>query len=215
MTNALITIQTNKIQVNNLFSDSLVARWLKFAAVSDKSIATYTTSIKQLFRYFRNNNIVNPIREDLENWRDNLINDRKSANTVRLYIASAKLFFRWLDSENLYKNIADHLKARVKVSGEHKKDFLSKEQSRQLLNFAKGKGTLKDLRDRAIIALMLTAGLRTIEICRADVKDIRRVNGSYFLYVLGKGRSEKAEAVRLAPAGLQLDSELSQSTRQG
>ena len=199
MTNALITIQTNKIQVNNLFSDSLVARWLKFAAVSDKSIATYTTSIKQLFRYFRNNNIVNPIREDLENWRDNLINDRKSANTVRLYIASAKLFFRWLDSENLYKNIADHLKARVKVSGEHKKDFLSKEQSRQLLNFAKGKGTLKDLRDRAIIALMLTAGLRTIEICRADVKDIRRVNGSYFLYVLGKGRSEKAEAVRLAP----------------
>ena len=67
------------------------------------------------------------------------------------------------------------------------------------MNFAKGKGTLKDLRDRAIIALMLTAGLRTIEICRADVKDIRRVNGCYFLYVLGKGRSTKSESVKLAP----------------
>ena len=199
MISTLVTVQTNKIQVSNLFSDSLVNRWLKFAGVAEKSVTTYTTSIKQMFGYFRNNNIVNPVREDLENWRDSLINDGKSANTVRLYIASCKLFFRWLDTENLYKNIADHLKVRVKVSGEHKKDFLSKEQSRQLLNFAKGKGTLKDLRDRAIIALMLTAGLRTIEICRADVKDIRRVNGCYFLYVLGKGRSTKSESVKLAP----------------
>lgn len=199
MTNALIEIKSNKIQVNNLFSDSLVNRWLKFAGVAQKSITTYTTSIKQMFRYFNENSIVNPTREDLENWRDSLIDGGKSANTVRLYIASCKLFFRWLAQEELYKNIADHLKSRVKVSAEHKKDFLSKEQSRQLLNFAKGKGTLKDLRDRAIIALMLTAGLRTIEICRADVKDIRRVNGCYFLYVLGKGRTEKAESVRIAP----------------
>lgn len=199
MVNALVEIQTNKIQVNNLFSDSLVSRWLKFAGVSEKSITTYTGAIKQMFLYFRNNSIAKPVREDLENWRDSLIDAGKSANTVRLYVTSAKLFFRWLEQDGIYKNIADHLKSRVKVSPEHKKDFLSKEQSRQLLNFAKGKGTLKDLRDRAIIALMLTAGLRTIEICRADVKDIRRVSGSYFLFVQGKGRSEKAEAVKLAP----------------
>ena len=96
MISTLVTVQTNKIQVSNLFSDSLVNRWLKFAGVAEKSVTTYTTSIKQMFGYFRNNNIVNPVREDLENWRDSLINDGKSANTVRLYIASCKLFFRWL-----------------------------------------------------------------------------------------------------------------------
>ena len=181
------------------FAESLIARWVKFAGVSEKSIITYTVAIKQLFKYFRANNITAPIREDLETWRDNLINDRKSADTVQLYLTSAKLFFRWLEQEGIYKNIADNLKSRVRITHEHKKDFLSQDQSKQLLNFAKGKGTLKDLRDRAIIALMLTAGLRTIEICRADVADIREVNGVNFLFVQGKGRSEKAESVRLAP----------------
>ena len=200
MAGKLIIADTGKMaDVKNIFSANLIQRWLKFAAVSDKSVTTYTVAIKQMCRYFYANNITTPRREDLETWRDGLIDGGKSANTVRLYIASAKLFFRWLAMENLYPNVADHLKAKVKISAEHKKDFLSKEQSRELLNFAKGKGTLKDLRDRAIIALMLSAGLRTIEICRADVKDIRRLSGVNFLFVQGKGRSEKSESVRLAP----------------
>ena len=189
----------NQIVTINLFSDSLVNRWLKFTAVSDKSIATYTTSIKQMFRYFHDKGISKPTREDLEDWRDMLIDSGKSASTVKLYLTSCKLFFRWLAQEKIYPNIADNLKSRVKISSEHKKDFLSAEQSRALLEFSKGKGTVKDLRDRAIIGLMLSAGLRTVEVVRADVKDIRRLNGVCFLFVQGKGRSEKSESVRIAP----------------
>ena len=199
MANAMITISTDTLKFNDAISDSLVKRWLKFAGVSEKSIVTYTTSIKQMLRYFADNNITNPVRENLESWRDMLIDSGKSANTVRLYVTACKLFFRWLSQEEIYKNIADNLKSRVKISTEHKKDFLSSTQSRQLLNQAKGNGKLKDLRDRAIIALMLSAGLRTIEVVRADVKDIRKINNQYYLYVQGKGRSEKAEAVLLAP----------------
>ena len=180
-------------------AENLMERFIKFAGVADKSAMTYLIALKQMWKYFRDNQIFNPTRGDLENWRDRLISDRKSASTIQLYLTSAKLFFRWLAMENVYPNIADHLKSRVKISHEHKKDFLSQDQSKQLLNFAKGKGTLKDLRDRAIIALMLTAGLRTVEICRADIADIREINGATFLYVQGKGRSEKAESVRLAP----------------
>ena len=180
-------------------AENLMERFIKFAGVADKSAMTYLIALKQMWKYFRDNQIFNPTRGDLENWRDRLISDRKSASTIQLYLTSAKLFFRWLAMENVYPNIADHLKSRVKISHEHKKDFLSQDQSKQLLNFAKGKGTLKDLRDRAIIALMLTAGLRTVEICRADIVDIREINGATFLYVQGKGRSEKAESVRLAP----------------
>ena len=189
----------SKVAVRNLFSDSLVNRWLKFAAVADKSIATYTVAVRQMFKYFQDNGISKPVREDLENWRDMLLDDGKSASTIKLYVTSCKLFFRWLDMEKIYPNIADNLKSRVKISPEHKKDFLSAEQSHALLEFSKGKGSVKDLRDRAIIALMLSAGLRTIEICRADVKDIRRLNGVTFLLVQGKGRTEKDAMVRIAP----------------
>lgn len=179
-------------------SDSLVNRWLKFAAVSKKSVQTYTLATRQMFKYFATNNINKPVREDLENWRDSLIADKKSPSTIQLYITSCKLFFRFLAMENLYPNVADHLKARCKVNHEHKKDALTAAQSTTLLKSVQG-NSLKALRDKAILALMLTAGLRTIEIERADVQDIYHFEGGTFLRVLGKGRSSKSESVRIAP----------------
>ena len=55
---------SNAVDNSNLFSDVLVSRWLKFAGVADKSVATYSIAIRQLVKYFRDNEIVNPKRED-------------------------------------------------------------------------------------------------------------------------------------------------------
>ena len=194
----LMTIPGAELGAATIPLDSLVERWLKFAAVSEKSIATYKMATRQMFHYFADNEIAQPSRGDLENWRDSLISAGKSAATVQLYITAAKLFFRFLAQEGIYPNIADHLKSRCKISHEHKKDALTAAQSKELINSIKG-NSLKNLRDRAILALMLTAGLRTIEVSRADVEDLRHVNGGCFLYVQGKGRAEKAESVRIAP----------------
>lgn len=199
MAREVITTQAVTISESSAFGEYLTERFIKFAGVADKSAATYIVALRQLFKYFRNNSVVNPSREDLEKWRDSLIDDGKSASTIQLYIASCKLFFRWLAQEEIYKNIADHLKSKVRISHEHKKDALTAAQSKELLKSAKGKDTLKDKRNAAIVALMLTAGLRTIEVSRANVGDIRTVHGVTFLFVQGKGRSEKAESVRIAP----------------
>lgn len=48
-----------------------------------------------------------------------------------------------------------------------------------------------------MFALMVTAGLRTIEVSRADVADIIQQDGKYFLLVQGKGRTEKDAMVRI------------------
>ena len=200
MTMAVATVRNNISTENSvLFGENIIGRFVKFAGVADKSAATYLVALRQMFKYFRNNEIVNPKREDLENWRDSLIDGGKSAATIQLYITSCKLFFRWLAQEEIYKNIADNLKSRVKISSSHKKDALSAKQSKDLLKSAKGKNSLKDKRNAAIVALMMTAGLRTIEICRADVGDIRTIDGAIFLYVQGKGRFDKTECVRIAP----------------
>lgn len=195
--NAAVAVN-NSVIASNLFDISLVSRWLKFSAVSEKSVATYTLATRQMFKYFAVNNITRPTREDLENWRDDLIAAGKAPSTIQLYLTSCKLFFRFLAMENLYPNIADHLKSRCKVNHEHKKDALTAVQSAQLLKSVKG-DSLKALRDRAILALMLTAGLRTIEIERADIQDIYHFNDVCFLRVLGKGRTSKSESVRIAP----------------
>ena len=200
MTMAIVTLENNiGVAKSAVFNESIIGRFIKFAGVAEKSANTYIAALRQMFKYFNENSVVNPARTDLENWRDLLIDGEKSASTVQLYITSAKLFFRWLAQEEIYKNIADNLKSRVRISHEHKKDALTAKQSKALLKSAKGKNSLKDKRNAAIIGLMLTAGLRTIEISRANVGDIRTTDGATFLYVQGKGRSEKAESVRIAP----------------
>lgn len=198
-------IRLNKSQINSeilvtncfLINETFVNRWLKFAAVSEKSMATYTICLKQLARYFVENHISTPTRENLENWRDELIDAGKSAATVCLYLTACKLFFRWLAQEGIFPNIADNLKSRVKISTTHKKDTINTKQATALLKSVEGK-SLKALRDSAIISLMLTTGIRSIEVVRANIADIRQINGEYFLFVQGKGRSEKSDSVLIA-----------------
>jgi integrase/recombinase XerC len=59
--------------------------------------------------------------------------------------------------------------------------------------------TAKGKRDYAMIALLLTTGLRTIEIIRADIADLRTVGDDTVLFVQGKGRDDKSEYVKIAP----------------
>lgn len=194
----VIRIETGRVQSKDLFCGSLIDRWISFAGVSDKSQTTYRIAIRQMVKFFAANAILKPTRHDLECWRDKLVAEKKSPSTIQLYLTSAKIFFRWLSQENLYPNIADHLKSRVKVNHTHKKDALTSAQAGLLLQSVKG-DILKAKRDRAIIALMVTTGMRCIEVNRADCSDMVKNFGSTYLLVQGKGHSQKDERV-LIPA---------------
>lgn len=198
MTMVIAKNEPREVAAQNFFNGDLLNRWLSFAGVSEKSASTYKTALKQLARYFATNTIVAPTREDLEAWRDGLIADKKSPATIQLYLTSAKIFFRWLAMEGIYKNIADHLKAKVKVNHEHKKDALTAAQAGKLIQGVSGK-SLKRKRDRAILALMASTGLRCVEVNRADVADMIEQFGKTYLLIQGKGHSSK-DAKVLLPA---------------
>ena len=195
-----ITIQGNEREVKaytGMFNADLVERFAKFAGVSESSRLTYTKCLRQLFKHFSANAITQPTRENLVDWVEDMKAAGKSASTIQLYVAATKIFFRWLAQENLYPNVADHIKTGVKPSHAHKKDALSAEQCKELVAVVGGE-SLKDLRDRAILSLMTTAGLRTIEVVRANVGDVRFERGKTFLYVTGKGHSEADEKILLS-----------------
>lgn len=196
MTKAIITVEAREVQTTSFLKDSLVDRFIRFAGVADKSAATYKIALRQLGKYFSANSIMTPAREDLENWRDGLIADKKSPATVQLYLVAAKLMFRWLAQENLYPNIADHLKAKVKINHDHKKDALTAAQAGNLIKGVKG-DSLKSKRDRAILALMASTGLRCVEVARADVADMINLFGKTYLLIQGKGHSSKDAKVLL------------------
>lgn len=119
-----------------------------------------------------------------------LVGKSKSAATVKLYVVAVKLFFRWLLEENIIqKDVADRLKAGVKVSSEFKKDYLGVKECRELIESVKpeNKDDLQNLRNRAVIMLMSISGLRCCEVIRADVGNLTTSGGKVFLHVWGKG----------------------------
>ena len=198
MTTAIMKVEAGKVQNQNLFGGSLIERFIRFAGVSEKSASTYKTALRQLAKFFAANAITVPTREDLEMWRDELIADKKSPATVQLYLTSAKLLFKWLAQENVYPNIADNLKAKVKVNHEHKKDALTAKQAGSLIRNVVGTN-VKSKRDRAILAAMASIGLRCIEVSRLDVADMIHEFGRTYLLIQGKGHSSK-DAKVLLPA---------------
>lgn len=198
MTAALARVNEQHVTTHEeIFGENLLERFVKFAGVSESSKATYLKSLKQMFKYFQANAICAPTRDNLIDWVEGMKVEGKSASTIQLYLTAAKIFFRWAAQENIFPNIADHLKSGVKPSHNHKKDALEADACKALVKSVKGED-LKSLRDRAILSLMTTAGVRTIEVVRANVGDVRFERGKFFLYVTGKGHSEADEKVMLS-----------------
>lgn len=198
MTTAMTTTNAQAVAtIDSIFGENLVERFMKFAGVSESSQKTYSKCLRQMIKYFKADNVTEPNRETLIGWINLMKLAGKSPSTIQLYVSSAKIFFRWLAQEGIYSNIADHLKTGLKPSHGHKKDALSPEQCKKLIRSVSG-NSIKAARDRAILALLTTAGLRTIEVVRANVGDIRFERGKMFLYVMGKGHSTADEKVLLA-----------------
>ena len=100
------------------------------------------------------------------------------------------------------QNAVDPATAKVKtktkqdrIDSDHTR--LTRSQASALMNAPKYRDDntpLQALRDTAMIALMLCTGLREMELCALDVRDLRqRVNGELVLHVReGKGAKERA-----------------------
>lgn len=194
MTQELILQDNRAVVAGGL--NSWLDRFFMFIDVKAKSADTYKKATKQFMRYLAENGINEPTRETVINWREYLRAEHKPT-TIQLYLTAVKLFFTWLEQEGLYKNIANKVKG-VKIQKGHKKDSLTSNQSKEVLSDI-DTTTAKGKRDFAIVALLLTTGLRTIEIVRADVADLRTVGDSTVLFIQGKGRDEKSEYVKVAP----------------
>lgn len=194
MTQELIIAENRAVTTGGL--NSLLDRFFMFIDVKQKSADTYKKATKQFIRYLSENGITEPTRETIISWREYLRVEHKPT-TIQLYLTAVKLFFTWLEQEGLYKNIANKVKG-VKIQKGHKKDSLTTNQSKEVLSEI-DTTTAKGKRDYAIVALLLTTGLRTIEIVRADIADLRTVGDSTVLFILGKGRDEKNEYVKVAP----------------
>lgn len=192
----LVNIAGTELTTRQTVSADLFKRWIAYIDASPKTVATYTRAIKRFFLYLQAAGISQPTRETVVQYREYLKQDHKPT-TVQSYLTAVKLFFQWTDQEGLYPDIANHVKG-AKLDTGHKRDYLTSKQAARLLEGV-DRSSLKGLRDYAILSLMVTTGLRTVSVIRADIQDIRTVGDDVALFYQGKGHEEKATFVKLAP----------------
>lgn len=140
--------------------------------------------------------------------------------TVKNYLQTLKTFFKWTAAEGIYKNIAENIHAPKTNTETHKKDALTAdhvaaiEQSISQHAEARATGAGSERKDTAgriqrsteqgkrlfaMYLLTVNAGLRTIELERANIKDLTVKDGKATLYIWGKGHAEPDQAKALAP----------------
>lgn len=142
------------------------------------------------------------------------------ANTVTQYLRSVKELFAWTAAAGYYPNIAADVHAPKIRNDIHRKEALTPKDVLTIEKSIEQTATereataalsVKDTAGRiqrsteqgkrlyAMYLLAVTAGLRTIEISRANIKDIETRSGKAVLYIWGKGHTEPDQRKPIAP----------------
>ena len=175
---------------NNVNFYDLKEKFIQYIDVSEKTVETYSGALKQFLKYMEDNGIKNPTREDIIAYRE-FQKEHNSLNTVNGYMIALRNFFKFLEYSGIYKNITENVKG-VKISELPKKQILTEEQVKTIYN------SLTDAREKCMFSLMITTGLRGVEVANAKIEDIKLHNGEYVLWVQCKGHQEKDEYVKLS-----------------
>ena len=176
-------------------SVDLLDRFTQYLDVSPSSVRSYVSGVKRFLHYLADSGITAPSRNTVISYKKELA-EKYSANTCAISLSALRRFFSWCESEGLYANITNGVKS-PRIDKGHKKDPFSASQLRTILA-GMDRTTLKGKRDYAIFALVAATGLRTCEVIRADIADLRSMQGETVLYVMGKGKISKGDFVKIS-----------------
>ena len=141
-------------------------------------------------------------------------------NTVAQYLRTVQAFFNWTAQSGIYPNIAAGIHGPKIRHDTHRKEALTPgdvlkiersieaetaAQAAQAQQAGKDKAgriqrsNAQGKRLKAMYLLAVNCGLRTVELSRANVKDVITRDGQAYIYIWGKGHSEPDTRKPLAP----------------
>lgn len=149
----------------------------------------YASHVAQFLRWLPDHSLEEITHADCVLWLDSLAHDRAlSPASRRLALAALRAWFRWLVAiERITGSpvegiAAPRLPQRIPA-------WLTPEESTALLHAASGP-TPRDVRDRALLAVLILAGLRRAEVLALDLD--HTLCARSLLLVTGKGNRERA-----------------------
>lgn len=184
-----------KIQENNLLTKEILDRYTDELDLKPITKGKYRKNIAYFVDYLSDNGVMQVTKQTILDYKRHLISRNLSPNTINLYLVSLKSFYKWLEINEISKDLSKHIKL-VKTSRMHSKGALTIEQALELINSIET-NTLKGKRDLALIYLFISTGLRSFEVANADISDIRIMQGKSVLWVQSKGTDSKGDFVVL------------------
>ena len=173
-----------------------VARFLRYLSAernaSDHTCRNYALDLEQFFVVLGRRGVTEITALDIRRFVTHLSTRQFARRTIARKLSCLRSFFRYLCREgSLEHNPAEaiptpRLERRLP-------SFLSEEQVVRLLE-APGTGTWRQLRDRALLELLYSTGIRVSELVGLNRDDVEEISGT--LIVRGKGKKE-----RLCPVG--------------
>ncbi len=155
---------------------------------SNNTKETYRRALKQWssFLFLTGQTILGASRQTVLAYKKELQEQHKSAATVNKYLSAVRSLYSFTEAEGVKPNIAASVKG-VKRAQNSPKEALTVEQAKRLLQAPVEGASLEELRNFALVCLLTRRGLRTVEAARANIGDIRQINGQAVLYLRGKG----------------------------
>lgn len=204
-TDAVILAGQQALAAPDMDATAAVEMFLAQHDAADSSIALYRRALRQFFAWVERTgrHTQTMTQADIIAYKKGLLHGEactdgqpKSPLTAASYLNAVRMFYTWLhDNHGTITNIAAGV-VMPKRTKKYERQALTPKQAADVLSEAAKTGST---RDYAILLLSLTTGMRTIEVIRADIKDMRRVGDNMVLYVQGKGHDSKDNFVPLHP----------------
>jgi len=192
--------------MNNHPLETLFKQYLAEKDITRGTFELYNTVLKQYTLYLKEHQILYAKTNDVIHYLDWKRNQGYSVRWIYHQTSTIKGLYRYLSfnqkrlglPEEYAFDISEPIK-NVRIKNRKSKPILTIEQAKHLILCTKNnRKYIWHYRDHAMVYLMITTGLRSIEIRRARKKDLRVVNNQLILYVQGKGRKSADEFVKIA-----------------
>jgi len=176
--------------------EQIIATFVAAQDVREASRESYRKCITQYFEWVveSGRSIQLLTRQDVLEYKDSLLNKGLTPLSVCSYLGAVRRFYTWAEGEKMYPNIAADIH-NPKKSATFKRNHLTEDKSKELLSYYQEQGNLRDF---AIVNLILRCGLRTIEVVRLNVEDITFKGEQRVIKIWGKGRDTKEDFVILS-----------------
>jgi integrase/recombinase XerD len=200
-----LTVRKPRRITNNRDVLDIVSEWIndlnlqvQAGEISITTAATYQRGMTRFLAWCDQTQVHTIDQETIKKWKASL--KAYKANSINAWLSGVRAFFSWAKGKRmLVINPTDGVRGarRKDTSKKHKRETLTDQEVGRLLDqpdTSKPEG----VRDLAWISLMLFTAMRTVEVQRAELKDLRTVGNKLVLDVTGKGHDEADDVVVVA-----------------